>query len=167
MLADGPSIKQYVADTAAEHGVAEHIRFGRRGRQGQLVDRGRPLDASRSTPRAAARSTPASSSSAATGYYNYDEGYRPVFPGEEDFCGAGGQIVHPQFWPEDLDYAGKRVVIIGSGATAITLVPAMATGDGAAGHVTMLQRSPTYIMPVPEQRPGGLAAGEAPGARAA
>ncbi|MCV7285965.1 NAD(P)/FAD-dependent oxidoreductase [Mycolicibacterium wolinskyi] len=77
------------------------------------------------------------------GYYRYDEGYSPRFEGSERFT---GRIVHPQHWPEDLDYSGKKVVVIGSGATAVTLVPAMAP---TAGHVTMLQRSPTYVMPVP------------------
>ena len=79
----------------------------------------------------------------ATGYYRYDAGFTPHFEGMADFRGT---IVHPQHWPEDLDYAGKRVVVIGSGATAVTLVPAMAA---TAAHVTMLQRSPTYIMPLP------------------
>ena len=79
-----------------------------------------------------------------TGYYRYDEGYRPHWDGEERF---GGRIVHPQFWPDDLEWAGKRVVVIGSGATAVTIVPAMA---GSAAHVTMLQRSPTYVV----SRPG-------------
>ena len=78
-----------------------------------------------------------------TGYYDYDEGHAPIFPGVEDF---GGELVYPQFWPEDLDYAGKKVVVIGSGATAVTLVPSMAP---TAGHVTMLQRTPTYIIPQP------------------
>ena len=78
-----------------------------------------------------------------SGYYRYDEGYLPDFKGIERF---GGQIVHPQHWPADLDYAGKRVVVIGSGATAVTLVPAMAPD---AEHVTMLQRSPTYIVSLP------------------
>src|SRR6202048_328638 len=82
---------------------------------------------------------------AAGGYYRYDEGFTPHFEGRESFR---GQIVHPQHWPADLDYRGKRIVILGSGATAVTLVPAMA--DDAA-HVTMLQRSPTYIMPVPSK----------------
>ena len=81
----------------------------------------------------------------AGGYYRYDEGFTPRFEGRDRFR---GQIVHPQHWPEDLDYRGKRVVVIGSGATAVTLVPAMA---GTAGHVTMLQRSPTYVMPVPSR----------------
>ena len=81
------------------------------------------------------------------GYYNYDQGYRPHFAGEENFK---GQIIHPQQWPEELDYSGKKVVVIGSGATAVTLVPAMAK-EGA--NVTMLQRSPTYIATVPEVDP--------------
>ena len=80
-----------------------------------------------------------------SGYYNYAAGYTPEFPGIEDFA---GRIVHPQKWPEDLDYAGKRVVVIGSGATAVTLVPAMAK---TAAHVTMLQRSPTYVVSRPAQ----------------
>ena len=83
----------------------------------------------------------------AGGYYRYDEGYTPAFDGTERFQGP---IIHPQQWPEDLDYAGKRVVVIGSGATAVTLVPAM---TDRAKHVTMLQRSPTYIISVPERDP--------------
>jgi cation diffusion facilitator CzcD-associated flavoprotein CzcO len=82
----------------------------------------------------------------ATGYYRYDEGYTPRFEGREEFA---GDILHPQFWPENYDYAGKRVVVIGSGATAITMIPAMTTGPGAAAHVTMLQRTPTYVMTLP------------------
>ena len=81
-----------------------------------------------------------------TGYYRYDEGYTPEIPGRERFAGT---IVHPQHWPEDLDYAGKRVVVIGSGATAVTLVPAMAE---RAEHVTMLQRSPSYVLSLPNER---------------
>ena len=80
---------------------------------------------------------------ACTGYYRYDEGYTPELPGRERF---EGPIVHPQHWQEDLDYAGKRVVIIGSGATAVTLAPAMAKD---AAHVTMLQRSPSYVVSLP------------------
>ncbi|CAM2852489.1 NAD(P)/FAD-dependent oxidoreductase [Prescottella defluvii] len=83
----------------------------------------------------------------ASGYYNYDKGYTPQFPGAERF---GGRIVHPQAWPEDLDYTGKRVVVIGSGATAVTLIPAMAD---ATEHVTMLQRSPSYVLPLPATDP--------------
>ncbi|MFD8952493.1 flavin-containing monooxygenase [Streptomyces xanthophaeus] len=83
---------------------------------------------------------------AGTGYYRYDEGFTPRFEGREDFT---GDILHPQHWPEGYDYAGKKVVVIGSGATAITIVPSMATGPGAAAHVTMLQRTPTYVLPAP------------------
>jgi monooxygenase len=82
-----------------------------------------------------------------TGYYNYDQGYTPEFPGSERFR---GEIIHPQHWPEDLDYSGKRVVVIGSGATAVTLVPAMAE---TAAHVTMLQRTPSYIVTLPRLDP--------------
>lgn len=81
-----------------------------------------------------------------TGYYKYDEGYEPRFEGRDDF---EGDILHPQHWPEDYDYSGKRVVIVGSGATAVTMLPAMLTGDGAAAHVTMLQRTPSYIASIP------------------
>lgn len=83
----------------------------------------------------------------ATGYYDYAQGYTPDFEGREDFAGT---IVHPQFWPEDLDYHGKNIVVIGSGATAVTLIPAMAS---EAGHITMLQRSPSYVMPQPRKDP--------------
>jgi cation diffusion facilitator CzcD-associated flavoprotein CzcO len=155
VLADGPSIKQYVADAAEEYGVVEHIRFGRR-----VVKASWSTEAARWTvevdtqePGGEREVWTSQFLVGATGYYNYDEGYRPAFPGEETFRGAGGQVVHPQFWPSDLDHAGKQVVIIGSGATAITLVPAMATGEGAAGHVTMLQRSPSYVMTVPANDP--------------
>jgi monooxygenase len=82
-----------------------------------------------------------------SGYYRYDRGYTPEFAGTDRF---EGEIVHPQFWPEDLDYAGKRVVVIGSGATAVTLVPAMAK---TAAHVTMLQRSPSYVIALPGEDP--------------
>ena len=85
---------------------------------------------------------------ACSGYYNYDEGYTPEFAGRDDFEGT---IIHPQHWPQDLDYAGKKIVIIGSGATAITLIPALA--KSGAGNVTMLQRSPTYIGTLPEIDP--------------
>src|SRR4029077_6281477 len=80
-----------------------------------------------------------------SGYYRYDQSYQAELEGIENF---GGQVVHPQFWPQDLDYAGKRIVVIGSGATAVTLVPALA---GTAEHVTMLQRSPTYILAMPTE----------------
>jgi cation diffusion facilitator CzcD-associated flavoprotein CzcO len=144
VLADGPSIRQYVADTAAEYGVDKHIRYGITVTKAswsteesqwtlETVDAATGLQ----------RLFTANFVIACTGYYDYDQGYRPAFPDEDAF---GGPIVHPQHWPEDLDYRNKRVVIIGSGATAVTLVPAMAED---AAHVTMLQRSPTYIMSLP------------------
>jgi cation diffusion facilitator CzcD-associated flavoprotein CzcO len=146
VLADGPSIKRYVAETAAEYGVTDRIRFGRRvTKVNWSSDHGRwTVEASVD---GLIETYTAKFLVGAAGYYNYDEGHRPEFPGEETFR---GRIIHPQFWPAELDYAGKRVVIIGSGATAITLVPSMAPD---AEHVTMLQRSPSYILPVPADDP--------------
>lgn len=145
VLADGPSIREYVRETAEEFGVRDHVRFGLR------VDRARwSTPEQRWTVEAVHEATGEARTWTCrflvncTGYYDYDEPHRPTFDGEERF---GGRIVHPQFWPEDLDHAGKRVVVIGSGATAVTLVPAMA---GTAAHVTMLQRSPTYVFPLPD-----------------
>ena len=134
-IADGPSILEYVRDTARDHGIEHKIRYNTR-----------VVRAEWSSPQARWTVHLDNGSSltcgflfTCTGYYRYDEGYTPTFPGIEDFA---GQVVHPQHWPEDLDYAGKKVVVIGSGATAVTLVPALAE---QAEHVTMLQRSPTYI----------------------
>lgn len=138
-IADGPSILRYIRDTARDEGVEDRIRFGHR-----------VVSAAWSTPDAAWTVTAETADGPATftcsflflcgGYYSYEGGYTPEFPGMDRFA---GRIVHPQAWPADLDYAGKRVVVIGSGATAVTLVPEMAR---TAGHVTMLQRSPTYIV---------------------
>ncbi len=144
VLADGPSIKQYVADTATEYGVHEHIRYGVTVLKGSWsTEQGRWTVETRDEKTGRKKKITADFLMACTGYYNYDEGYRPQFPGEEDFTGP---IIHPQHWPEDLDYRDKKVVIIGSGATAVTLVPAMAPD---AAHVTMLQRSPTYVISLP------------------
>jgi monooxygenase len=142
-IADGPSILRYVCETARDHRVEEQIRFGHR----VVAAHWSSADA-RWTVRAQRDGGEdvlftCSFLYCCTGYYRYDEGYSPSFPGAERFA---GQIVHPQHWPEDLDYEGKRVIVIGSGATAVTLVPAMAT---RAEHVTMLQRSPTYIVSLP------------------
>jgi monooxygenase len=148
-IADGPSILSYVRETAREGGIDENIRFQHR-----------VAHAAWSTADARWTVTVARGDTAVTetltcsvllmcsGYYRYDEGYTPHFEGRERF---GGEIIHPQHWPEDLDYAGKRVVVIGSGATAVTLVPAMA--DQGAAHVTMLQRSPSYILSLPDEDP--------------
>ncbi len=143
-IADGPSILRYVRETARDHHVQEKIRFGHRviGAQWSSADARWTVRAQRVDNSEDVLFT-CSFLYCCTGYYRYDEGYSPSFPGTERFA---GQIVHPQHWPEDLDYEGKRVVVIGSGATAVTLVPAMAA---RAEHVTMLQRSPTYIVSLP------------------
>jgi monooxygenase len=147
-IADGPSILRYIHETAAENEIEPHVRLGHK-----------VLGAAWSSEEA--RWTveilrPATGETVhitcgwlfcASGYYRYDEGYTPEFGGTERFQ---GQIIHPQHWPENLDYAGKRVVVIGSGATAVTLIPAMTE---EAAHVTMLQRSPTYVVSVPEKDP--------------
>jgi cation diffusion facilitator CzcD-associated flavoprotein CzcO len=146
VLADGPAIRQYVEDTAAEYGVGEHIRYGMHALKGSWSsETARWTVEVRDAATRRRKKITANFLLACTGYYDYDNPYRPEFPGEADF---NGTIVHPQFWPEELDYRGKRVVIIGSGATAVTLVPAMAAD---AAHVTMLQRSPTYILSLPAE----------------
>jgi cation diffusion facilitator CzcD-associated flavoprotein CzcO len=146
VLADGSSIRQYVEETAAEYGVNEHIRYGMHVLKGSWsTETGRWTVEVRDAATKRRKKFTANFVMACSGYYNYDKGYRPDFPGEADFTGP---IVHPQFWPEDLDYRGKRVVIIGSGATAVTLVPAMAQDTA---HITMLQRSPTYILTLPAE----------------
>lgn len=148
MLADGASIRRYIQETADEYGVTPHIRFGRR-----MVSASWSSADNRWTVRARAEQSgdeevwTADFLVGCTGYYDYDTGHRPIFAGEEKF---GGRIVHPQHWPPDLDYRGKRVVVIGSGATAITLIPSLVD---EAEHVTMLQRSPTYIVSIPADDP--------------
>ncbi|MGO1463016.1 MAG: flavin-containing monooxygenase [Oleiphilaceae bacterium] len=144
VLADGASIKNYVHETAKENDVERHIQYGLAVKTADWcsVDKCWKLMAENEETGKTEIYT-SSFLIGCTGYYNYDQGYKPDFPGEADFK---GQVVHPQHWPEDLDYTGKKVVVIGSGATAITLVPTMAE---KAGHVTMLQRSPTYLMPLP------------------
>ncbi|MFI8823799.1 flavin-containing monooxygenase [Streptomyces sp. NPDC053431] len=160
-LADGTDIRRYVQDTAEEYGVTRHVRFGRRAvRASWSSEDGRWTVETRDEATGTTEIHTCVFLVNATGYYDYDEGHRPRFPGEERF---GGTFVHPQHWPADLDHRGKRVLVIGSGATAVTLVPAMA--DDAA-HVTMLQRSPTYLMTLPRHdrlavllRRAGLPAG--------
>ncbi|QLY33093.1 NAD(P)/FAD-dependent oxidoreductase [Nocardia huaxiensis] len=152
VLADGPAIRRYIEDTAVEYGVPQHIRFGRK-----VLTANWSSAQGMWTVEAIDEQTGETETYTAdflvgcTGYYDYDHGYRPEFPGEKTFR---GRIVHPQHWPEDLDYRGKRVVVIGSGATAITLVPAMAADTA---HITMLQRSPTYIASLPAEDPVAVA----------
>jgi monooxygenase len=147
-IADGASILQYIKDTASEEGLDEKIRFNHR-----IVSADWSSDDARWTVTAERTDTGETFELTAgfifscTGYYRYDHGYQPDFPGVEDFEGT---VIHPQHWPEGLDYAGKRIVVIGSGATAVTLVPSLAK---TAAHVTMLQRSPSYITSMPESTP--------------
>ena len=145
-IADAPSIMEYLRGAVADGGFGEKIKFGKK-----------VTNATWSSATSTWTLTIADQASGETetrscnflhvcaGYYNYDQGYQPKFPNEEAFK---GQVVHPQFWPEELDYEGKKVVVIGSGATAVTLVPAMAE---KAANVTMLQRSPTYIVSRPAE----------------
>jgi cation diffusion facilitator CzcD-associated flavoprotein CzcO len=143
-LADGPSILRYVRETAQEFGVEEKIRFNHRAvRATWSSEDSRWTVEARRTDTGDTVHFICSFVLICTGYYRYDEGYVPEFEGTDSFAGT---IVHPQRWPEDLDYEGKRVVVIGSGATAVTLVPAMAE---RAAHVTMLQRSPSYVVSLP------------------
>lgn len=147
-IADGPSILEYVRETASEFGIDSKIRFG------HLVT---SAEWSSETARWTVSATEKQSGREVrfscnflfmcSGYYSYKSGYTPDLPGLAEFA---GQVVHPQAWPENLDYSGKQVVVIGSGATAMTLVPAMAKD---AGHVTMLQRSPTYVVARPDHDP--------------
>jgi cyclohexanone monooxygenase len=141
-IADGPSILRYIRETAEQAGIDRHIRFGHRVRAAAWSSEQAcwtvTVDHAGQTQQLQARFLYLCS-----GYYSYAQGHRPEFAGEAEF---GGAIVEPQFWPAELDYAGKRVVVIGSGATAVTLVPEMAR---TAAHVTMLQRSPTYVVTRP------------------
>lgn len=144
-IADGASILHYLQETVREHDLERHMRFGRR-----------VTGASWSSEEAAWTVTMRNASTGVdefircsflfmcAGYYNYRKGYQADLPGIDQFA---GRVVHPQFWPDDLDYADKRVLVVGSGATAMTLVPAMAQ---TAAHVTMLQRSPTYVVARPD-----------------
>ncbi|MGZ5368113.1 MAG: flavin-containing monooxygenase [Aeromicrobium sp.] len=146
-IADGPSILTYIRETAARFGIDKNIRFRNRATKAAWsseyalwtveVEKG---DGTRAE-------YTANFLYMCSGYYSYEGGYSPEFPGIDSFR---GDVIHPQKWPEGLDYAGKRVVVVGSGATAVTLVPAMAE---TAGHITMLQRSPGYIAPLPANDP--------------
>lgn len=143
-IADGPSILRYITETARDNGIDRHIRFNHKVKRAAW-------SSAEACWTVEAEIGPEAKSAVFTcnflfmcsGYYSYEHGYTPEFPGTEAFAGS---IVHPQAWPEDMDYTGKRVVVIGSGATAVTVVPSMAE---RAAHVTMLQRSPTYVIARP------------------
>jgi cation diffusion facilitator CzcD-associated flavoprotein CzcO len=146
VIADGPHILDYIREAATENGIDKKIRFNTKIQEANW-------DSATSTWTLTCHDNKTNKTLkfsakyviSCLGYYRYDKGYRPDFKGEENFK---GQIIHPQFWPEDLDYSGKEVVVIGSGATAVTLVPAM---TDKAKHVTMLQRSPTYVATIPNK----------------
>ena len=144
-IADGPAILKYINETARKSGIDQRIRFGHKLTAASWSsDEARWTVTVKRDDDAEIRMT-CRFLFLCTGYYDYDNGYKPEFPGESRFRGA---IIHPQNWPEQLEYKDKRVVVIGSGATAVTLVPAM---TDKAAHVTMLQRSPTYIVPRPSK----------------
>lgn len=144
-IADGPSILEYVKETARENGIDKHIRFGHRviSAEWSSQDALWTVTAMQGDKQVQLR---ARYLMMCSGYYRYEHGYTPDFPGRDRFKGT---VIHPQLWPEDLDYTGKDVVVIGSGATAVTIVPEMA--HKGAKHVTMLQRSPTYCVSRPSQ----------------
>ena len=147
-MADGPAILEYVKATARENGVERNIRFAHKAvRASWSSETARWTVEVEHTHTGERTSLTCGFLFLCTGYYNYSEPYTPRFEGVEQFK---GQIIHPQHWPEHLDYAGGRVIVIGSGSTAITLVPAIAQ---SAAHVTMLQRSPTYVISLPARDP--------------
>jgi cation diffusion facilitator CzcD-associated flavoprotein CzcO len=143
-IADGPSILKYVRETARENGIEKAIRFGHKIRRADWSTADAVWTVEAEVAGKSVRYT-CNFLFLCGGYYSYDGGYTPDYPGVSDFK---GRLVHPQQWPADLDYAGKSVVVIGSGATAVTLVPEMAR---TAAHVTMLQRSPTYVVSRPAE----------------
>ncbi|BBZ14533.1 flavin-containing monooxygenase [Mycobacterium branderi] len=146
-IADGSAILEYIKDTAATYGIDRNIRFNHK-----VVGVDWSSAESRWSVRVETHGQESTISGSflflCSGYYNYEQGYTPTFPGSEDFTGP---IIHPQHWPEDLDYTGKNIIVIGSGSTSVTLVPALA--NSGAKHVTMLQRSPGYIISQPERDP--------------
>lgn len=147
VIADGHRIRNYIQETASENDIQRHIRFG-----SKVVSADWQSDTATWTLSVQKKSGETVQLTCnwlmmCSGYYNYEEGFTPEFKGRDDFK---GQVIHPQFWPENLDYSGKRVVVIGSGATAITLIPSM---TDKARMVTMLQRTPSYVISVPQFDP--------------
>ena len=145
-IADGPSILRYIRETSTEYDLDKEIRYEQRVRRAEWSS-----ETSKWTvevgvsPQQETILLTCGFLYLCTGYYEYEQGYTPVWPGFDEYRGT---IIHPQKWPDDLDYTDKNILVIGSGATAVTLVPAMAE---TAEHVTMLQRSPTYIVTMPSK----------------
>ncbi len=146
MIADGPDIWQYMADAARKHGIDEHIRFNTRVIAADW-DSATDTWTVQTEQNGEPRTYRGRFLFFASGYYNYDEPYSPTFPGIDDFR---GEVVHPQHWPDGLDIAGKRLVVIGSGATAVSMIPSLTK---KAAHVTMLQRTPSYMLSMPRVNP--------------
>jgi cation diffusion facilitator CzcD-associated flavoprotein CzcO len=144
-IADGPSILEYVRDTAKTYGIDKKVRYNHRVKRATWSSRDKQWTVEAQSPNGRVFEIVCRFIYLCTGYYDYENGYTPEFKGTADFK---GRIVHPQKWPHDLIYEDKQVVVIGSGATAVTLVPAMAE---KAAHVTMLQRSPTYVVNLPSK----------------
>ena len=144
-IADGPSIRKYVNETADEFDIRRHIRFDHKVQTASWDSEQARWILTSALPDGSSASVSGDFLFMCGGYYSYDKPHRPEFPGEDRYQ---GQVLHPQFWPEDLDYQGKKVIVIGSGATAMTMVPSM-TQKGA--QVTMVQRSPTYVVSRPAE----------------
>ena len=148
VLASGAAIKQYLKEVLDENKILDKIKFKHRVLAANYDSSTQKWTVEIENDRGEKETWTANFVIGCTGYYNYDEGFQPEFPNQSEFK---GEFIHPQHWPQNLDYAGKKVVIIGSGATAITLVPALA--KSGAGDVTLLQRSPTYIASIPSIDP--------------
>ena len=146
MIADGGDIWQYMASAARKHGIDEHIRFNTHVRSAEW-DSATDTWTVQTEQGGVPKSYRGRFLFFASGYYNYDEPYSPTFPGIETFK---GDVVHPQQWPDELDYSGKRLVVIGSGATAVSMIPSLTE---QATHVTMLQRTPSYMMSAARVQP--------------
>ena len=144
VLADGPSIKAYVGEVIEDFNIQPHIHFKHEVKTANYNSATKKWEVKIQNAKGELETWIANFVVGCTGYYNYEQGFQPAFSNVEKYQ---GQFIHPQHWPENLDYQNKKVLIVGSGATAITLVPALV--KGGAGHVTMLQRSPTYIASVP------------------
>ncbi len=145
-VADGADIREYLTATARKYGIDKHIRFNTRVLSADW-DSGTDTWTVQTEVDGESKSYRGRFVFFGSGYYNYDEPYRPDFPGIDQFS---GEVVHPQFWPEDLDYSGKKLVVIGSGATAVSMIPSLTE---KASHVTMLQRSPSYLLSTPRINP--------------
>jgi cation diffusion facilitator CzcD-associated flavoprotein CzcO len=150
MIVDGEHIWEYLADTAHKHGIDRHIQFNTYVRSADW-DWETDTWTVQTEQNGEAKTYRARFVFFGTGYYNYDEPYAPTFPGIEDFT---GEVVHPQHWPESFDYTGKRIVVIGSGATAVSLIPSLTE---KAAHVTMLQRTPSYMISATKVEPTAVA----------